>query len=62
MRTNAAVRRVLVGDGRAAGVELDDGTRLTAGRAVVANLTPAVLYGRRGAPGRRPAHFSAELQ
>ena len=41
-----------VEDGRATGVELTDGTRLTARRAVVANLTPAVLFGQ--SPLREP--------
>jgi phytoene dehydrogenase-like protein len=39
------VRRILVEGGRAAGVELRDGTRLTA-RAVISNLDkPATLFG-----------------
>lgn len=44
VRTGAEVRQVLVEDGRATGVELADGERITARRAVVANLTPTVLF------------------
>jgi phytoene dehydrogenase-like protein len=45
VRLKTPVRRVLVEDGRAAGVELRDGTRLTA-RAVISNLDkPATLFG-----------------
>jgi phytoene dehydrogenase-like protein len=45
VRTRTPVRRILVDGGRALGVELRDGTRLTA-RAVVSNLDkPATLFG-----------------
>ena len=45
VRLKTSVRSVLVEDGRAAGVELRDGTRITA-RAVVSNLDkPATLFG-----------------
>jgi phytoene dehydrogenase-like protein len=44
VRTAARVRRVTVDGGRAAGVELDSGERIRADRAVVANLTPGVLF------------------
>jgi phytoene dehydrogenase-like protein len=45
VRLKTPVRRVLVEDGRAIGVELRDGTRVTA-RAVVSNLDkPATLFG-----------------
>jgi phytoene dehydrogenase-like protein len=40
------VERVLVRDGRAAGVRVAGGDAVTAGRAVVANVTPTQLYGR----------------
>lgn len=45
VRTGADVRRVLVNEGRASGVELADGQRLQAGRAVIANVHPRALYG-----------------
>jgi phytoene dehydrogenase-like protein len=40
------VERVVVEDGRAAGVRTADGEELRAERAVVANVTPTQLYGR----------------
>ncbi|MEO8345399.1 MAG: NAD(P)/FAD-dependent oxidoreductase [Betaproteobacteria bacterium] len=45
LRTNAAVARVLVKAGRAAGVELDDGTVIE-GKRVVANVNPKLLFER----------------
>jgi phytoene dehydrogenase-like protein len=44
--TGRDVERVLVRDGRAAGVRLADGEELAAARAVIANVTPTQLYGR----------------
>jgi phytoene dehydrogenase-like protein len=44
--TGRDVERVLVRDGRAAGVRLADGEELGAARAVIANVTPTQLYGR----------------
>lgn len=46
VRCDADVARVLVAEGRATGVELASGERIGARRAVIANLTPRVLYGR----------------
>ena len=46
VRTGARVARVLTEDGRATGVEIDGGERITAERAVVANLVPSVLFGQ----------------
>jgi len=40
VRTGAEVRRVLLRGNRAIGVELDDGTRLEAGKAVITNVEP----------------------
>jgi len=45
VRTDSEVTRVLTERGRATGVELASGDVVRAERAVVANLTPAVLYG-----------------
>jgi phytoene dehydrogenase-like protein len=45
VRTGAAVRRIVTAGGRATGVELDSGERLTATRAVIASVTPPALYG-----------------
>jgi phytoene dehydrogenase-like protein len=44
IRTNAEVKHVLTNDNRATGVELASGERIGADRAVVANLTPTVLF------------------
>lgn len=44
--TSAEVERVLVERGRAAGVVVRGGERHAARRAVVANVTPTILYGR----------------
>ena len=44
--TGRDVERVLVRDGRAAGVALAGGESVEAGEAVVANVTPTQLYGR----------------
>ena len=43
---DAEVVRVVVEGGRASAVELADGERIEARRAVIANVTPTVLYGR----------------
>ncbi|HEX6679920.1 MAG TPA: NAD(P)/FAD-dependent oxidoreductase [Gaiellaceae bacterium] len=40
------VERIVIQDGEAAGVRLADGTEVTAGRAVIANVTPTQLYRR----------------
>lgn len=44
VRTGSEVTRILTEDGEATGVELADGTRLGARKAVVANLVPTVLF------------------
>ena len=44
IRTDAEVRRVLTDRGQATGVELAAGERITADRAVIANLAPTVLF------------------
>jgi phytoene dehydrogenase-like protein len=62
VRTEAEVRRVLVEGDRAAGVELADGERLEARRAVVANLTPTVLFGRLLADQPLPDAFRARVR
>ena len=45
VRLSTTVERVLVDGDRATGVEIAGGERLTATRAVIANLTPKVLFG-----------------
>ena len=44
LRTASGVRHVLVEGGRAVGVELESGERVRARQAVIANLTPGVLF------------------
>jgi phytoene dehydrogenase-like protein len=43
-RTSSPVRRILTDGGRATGVELATGERITAARAVIASVTPPALY------------------
>src|SRR6218665_798562 len=45
LRPGARVRRIHVAGGRAQSVELDDGQRIEARRAVIANVHPGALYG-----------------
>jgi phytoene dehydrogenase-like protein len=60
------VERVLVRDGRAAGVRLTGGEEVTAARAVIANVTPTQLYGRlidgHEELGRRFRYGRSEMQ
>jgi phytoene dehydrogenase-like protein len=65
----AEATRIVVRDGRAAGVELADGRTLDATRAVIANLVPAVLErlapavpagGFRHAPGTLMVHLALD--
>jgi len=57
LRTNAPVARVIVKAGRAAGVELDDGTVIDGAR-VVANVNPKLLFERLV----DPVHVDADFQ
>ena len=57
VRTSSPVRGVTVDGGRATGVELDSGERIEAGRAVVANLTPGVLFSGMVPPESLPTAF-----
>jgi phytoene dehydrogenase-like protein len=60
IRTNAAVRRVLVKAGRAAGVELDSGDVVESAR-VVANVNPKLLFEKLVAPEHLDADFRARI-
>jgi phytoene dehydrogenase-like protein len=51
VRTRAMVASIDVQDGQARGVVLADATRIAAGKAVIANIHPRVLYGRLLSPG-----------
>jgi phytoene dehydrogenase-like protein len=53
--TGRDVERIMVSDGRATGVSIAEGERITAKRAVVCNVTPTQLYGRLLGPGAVPA-------
>jgi phytoene dehydrogenase-like protein len=57
VRTSAPVRRVTVEGARATGVELESGERIEARRAVVANLTPGVLFAGMVPPESLPDGF-----
>ena len=60
IRTNAAVARVVVKGGRAAGVELESGEAIEAKR-VVANVHPRLLFERLVAPEHLPDDFRARI-
>jgi phytoene dehydrogenase-like protein len=60
VRTAAAVRRVNVERGRAAGVELESGETIAA-RRVVANVNPKLLFGALVAPEHVDADFRARI-
>jgi len=53
-RTDSDVEQVVVANGRAEGVRLAGGETMTAGRAVICNVTPTQLYGRLLQPGDVP--------
>lgn len=61
LRTDAGVQRVLVENGRAVGVALEDGTRLRA-RRVVSNLNPKLLYTRLIEPGVLPGDTAQRFE
>jgi phytoene dehydrogenase-like protein len=46
IRTEAEVTRIIVPDSQAVAVELATGEQISARRAIIANLTPGVLFGR----------------
>jgi phytoene dehydrogenase-like protein len=60
LRTNAPVVRVIVKAGRAAGVELEDGTTIEGAR-VVANVNPKLLFERLVDPQHVDADFRARI-
>ena len=64
--TGRDVERVLVRDGRAAGVRTVDGEEVAASKAVIANVTPTQLYGRlvdgHDELGRRFRYGRSEMQ
>jgi phytoene dehydrogenase-like protein len=62
VRTGAEVARVSVTGGRATGVELSDGERIEARRAVIAGVTPPILYGRLLAGASLPRALQSSAQ
>ncbi len=62
LRTGAEVARVSITGGRAVGVELSDGELIEARRAVIAGVTPPILYGRllAGVPVPRALQSAAD--
>ncbi|MDH5245851.1 MAG: NAD(P)/FAD-dependent oxidoreductase [Betaproteobacteria bacterium] len=60
LRTDAAVARVIVEAGKAAGVELSDGEIVRA-RCVIANVSPKLLFERLVAPADLPDDFRARI-
>src|SRR6185369_13104491 len=64
--TGRDVERVLLRDGKAAGVRTADGEEIAAERAVIANVTPSQLYGRlvdgHAELGRRFRYGRSEMQ
>jgi phytoene dehydrogenase-like protein len=57
--TDADVEQIVVAHGRAEGVRIARGGTVTAGRAVVCNVTPTQLYGRLLRPQDAPADVAA---
>jgi phytoene dehydrogenase-like protein len=60
--TGKEVREILVANGRATGVRLEDGEEIAASEAVVANVTPTQLYGHLLPEGSVPAKAAAQAR
>lgn len=60
IRTDTAVKEVILENGRAAGVLTESGERLTA-RAVISNLNPKLLFERLVDPAALPADFRERI-
>jgi len=61
VRTSSRVTRVITSGGRARGVELADGQRVEAARAVVASVTPTALAGHLLSDGDMPSAVTRRL-
>ncbi|MDR3466889.1 MAG: NAD(P)/FAD-dependent oxidoreductase [Xanthobacteraceae bacterium] len=61
VRLNAPVAAIETSGGRATGVRLADGTRISAKRAVIANLHPQLVFGNLVAPEASRAAFDARI-
>lgn len=62
VRTGAPAERILLRHGRAVGVQLSGGERITAARAVIASVSPAALYGQLLPPGAVSLEIRDEAQ
>ncbi len=62
VRTNTRVARIVVEGRRAVAVETEAGERIEAKKAVVAGVTPGVLYGRLVSPDALPADFTRAVE
>lgn len=62
VRTSSEVARIFTDGDRVAGVELASGERIGARRAVVANLTPSVLFGQLLSDRALPARFRRRVR
>jgi phytoene dehydrogenase-like protein len=62
VRTQAEVRRILVRGTRARGVELADGTRIEAAKAVITNVEPKKSFLRMVGEEHLPASFAARVK
>jgi phytoene dehydrogenase-like protein len=59
---NSEVRRVEAVGGRASGIELADGRKFTAGKAVIANLAPQILFGKLLPDGAAPKAVTERMR
>lgn len=62
IRTGTEVTRVLQEQGRVTGVEVASGEQIRAGRAVIANVTPTVLFEKLLQPEQLPAAFQRKVE
>lgn len=60
LHCDAPVQRITINDGRATGIELADGRKVTAGKAVIANVSPAALLSLTGDTGDQ--RYDGEVQ
>lgn len=61
VRVNAAVAAVTIDEDQATGIELTDGQRIVATRAVIANITPQILFQRLIPESRFDAKFNRRV-
>ena len=61
IRLNSLVTRIESGASGATGVELGDGTRIAAKKAVIANLNPQIVFGRLMSPDPKRKAFDDKV-